>query len=152
MAGEIQALYSGSPIVVITTTGVLADTNFSTSGAATLLEFDNSVLKYPHAVATLTVPGWGAAPDDNSAFDLFLYQQDVDGTNDEVAPTLSSSEGARNVGSFVFSDGAGAQYRRVDIDIWGIKKCYFAIRNSTGQSANSGVKLVVEAFTPQSAA
>ncbi|GAG13897.1 unnamed protein product, partial [marine sediment metagenome] len=50
MTGEIQGLYSGSPITVVTMTGALADGNFSTAGAATLLEFDNSVLNYPNAV------------------------------------------------------------------------------------------------------
>ena len=151
MANNAIQVFDGTPTTVITTTGTIADAAFSVASTnATVTEFDNSSDLWPLAVATLSiVDSWAAAPDDLSTVDLYMFKQDIDSTNDETAPSISSSEGAHYVGSFVVNDTDGAQYVQIVISLAGVRKCKFAILNNTGQtiSYSAGNTVKIEGFT-----
>jgi len=146
MANEGKMVFGSSTTVLTGATTELTNTSVSTSGTATLVLLDNSTALYPLATATLMC-NWSSAPTAGSTVDLFMYKQDVDSTNDEPTPGAADLEGAHYVGSFVPSDATGAQYRQIVISLLGVQKCYFAIRNSSGQSMPTGWTVKVIPFT-----
>ena len=151
MTGQAVMVFDGTPTTVISTTGTIADGNFSVDSTnCTVTQFDNSTDLWPLAVATLSiVDTWAAAPDANSTVDLYMVKDDVDSTSDEDMPTLTVTSGAHYVGSFVVAGSDAAQYRQIVISLAGVRKCRFAIYNGTGQtiSYSSGNTVKIEGFS-----
>ena len=151
MADQVVMVFDGTPTTVIATTGTIADAKFSVAGTnATHTEFDNSSDLWPWGVATILIPDtWAAAPNDESSIGLYAYRQDVDGSNDELAPDLSTPRGAHFMGSFRVTDEDVAQYRQMNISLEGIRKAKFSIKNNTGQilSHSSGLIVKIEGFS-----
>jgi len=147
-----NALKSVDGAAITTVIDLTADlTNNSVAGGTTL--FDNSTDRMWYAVATFNNPGtFGAAPTANSTVNLYAVLQDTDGTNDDTAtPTGTTTESARFMGAFPIYAVDEEQRVSIDIDIRGIKKCYFFIENKCGQTiigTASHIYVKIEPNTP----
>ena len=147
-----NALKSIDGASITTVIDLTADlTNNNIAGGTTL--FDNSTDRMWYAVATFNNPGsFGAAPTNNSTVNLLAVLQDTDGTADDTAtPTGTDAESARFMGAFPIYDTDEEQRVSIDIDIRGIKKCYFYIENKTGQTitgTGSHIYVKIEPNTP----
>ena len=127
----------GSPTTVISETGSIAHTYFSTD----VTQLDNSSTLYPYAKAVFSNPsGFGSAPTDKSTVDLYMVQDDVDGTSDETSgPNGTDSEAAEYVGSFLIYDDVEAQIRAINISLQGVEKARYFIQNKTDQTISTSV-------------
>ena len=135
--------FDGTPTTVISGTGALADANFSTSSTATETEFDNSSDLWPAAKAVLSC-SFGTAPDDQSAVYLYMFEQDIDSTNDETGPSTTSPNGAKLVGKFKLDNVTTQQYQADVISLFGVRKAKFSIMNGGGQSMDSDFTVKIE--------
>lgn len=154
MANDAIMKFDGTPSTVLQgATTTIADGVYSVHGTnATVTEFDNSVDMWPLAVATIEMPdGFASAPTAGSTIDLYMCRQDVGGgTNDETAPTTSSVEGAKYVGSFgPLTTSTSSQPLETVISLAGVRKAKFFIQNNSGQtmSYSSGFTVKIEGFT-----
>ena len=151
MANNAIMIFDGTPTTVITTTGTIATTVFSVASTnATHTEFDNSSDLWPLATATLSIPDtFSAAPAAGGTIDLYMYKQDIDSTNDELAPSTTVANGAHYVGSFPIAASDVAQYSQITISLAGVQKCKFALYNGTSvtMSFSAGNTVKIEGFT-----
>lgn len=136
MSGEAIQVFDGTPTTVISGTGSLAAANFSTSGTATETEFDNSADKWPMAKAVLSC-SYSSAPAAGKTVDLYMFEQDIDGTNDEAGPTTTAQQGAKYVGSFRLYNTTSQQYKAINISLAGVRKAKFAIYNGSVNAMDS---------------
>lgn len=127
----------GTPVEVITLSADLADGNYA-GGTAT---FDNTGAadKWPFGRATIVIPdgftagAWDAGP----YIGLYMVKQDIDGTNDELAPSTTDGRGAHFLGSFAIDDHATIatpQYKQIIIDLLDVGKANFYLQNMTGRT------------------
>lgn len=151
MANNAIQIFDGTPTTVITTTGTIAADIFTVASTnATITEFDNSTDLWPMARATLSVVDtWAAAPTDGGTIDLYMCRQDIDSTNDEIAPTTTAQQGAKYVGSFRIHGADVAQYKEINISLAGVKKAKFYFQNKTDQtiSFSAGTTVKIEGWT-----
>ena len=146
MANDAIMVFDGTPTTVISGTGTLASTNYSTSSTATETEWDNSTDLWPLAKAVLSC-SFGTAPTDQSMVDLFMFEQDISSTNDETGPAATDVQGAKYVGSFKLYDTTSQQYQAIVVPTLGVKKAKFSIRNGGGQSMDSDFTITIEGFS-----
>ena len=152
MADIPSKQFKGTAQTVINTATDIASGNFSGSPAAT---FDNtSDAAVPYATlanAMIEMPDWGAAPVVGTVVDLYgvLKETDGSGEHDTDAPSGTSANGARYFGSWTVSGVDALQRRTILIDLRGVFKCDFYIRNGTAQNMNNdgGTNCVVK-ITP----
>ena len=86
MANELKMVF-GSPTTVISHAAALADGANTYTGmtGCTMTQLDNSTLLYPYARAVLTIPTASAAAlTAGGTFDLYMTEDDIDGTTDET--------------------------------------------------------------------
>ena len=123
-------------------------TNGNVAGGTTL--FDNSTDLYTYALAVFNNPGsFGAAPTDNSTVNLYAVLQDVDSTADDTAaPTSTDVESAQFMGAFPIYDTDEEQRKTIVIDLFGIRKCYFYIKNMCGQTITGSGSHIYVKITP----
>lgn len=145
MANVPARQFYGTPQVVINTTTNLAAGNFT---GAPALVFDNTtdalVPNAPRAVATLFVNDWAAAPVAGTVMELWGVLQDVDGTSDDTdTPSGTSQGGARLFGQFYVAAVDAAQRRTININMVGVQKVNFYLKNGTAQQATNTVALTV---------
>lgn len=133
MANELKQVY-GSATTVISIGATLANgANTETSHATQL---DNSTLNYPYARAVLNINDtFLAAPTAGGTVDLYMVQDDIDGTTDEtpVPGATDIDYLATYVGSFVVDNQDVAHVKPIVIDLRGVQKARFFIKNNTGQ-------------------
>jgi hypothetical protein len=141
----------GSPTTVISEAAQIDNGEFSTDTT----QLDNSTTLYPYGKAVLTITDTFAdVPDDKSTVDLYMVQDDVDGTDDETsAPLTADAEAADWVGSFVIYDADEKQIKAINISLQGVQKARFFIQNKTGQhieyaSTPTTVKITPFTYTP----
>lgn len=144
MAAKLS--FDGTPTTVISGTGTLADANYSTSGTATETQFDNSADLWPLAKAVLSC-SFTTAPNDQSFVYLYMFEQDIDSTNDEDGPAATDVQGAKLVGSFKLHNVTTQQYQAEIISLIGVRKATFSILNSGGQTMDADFTLKIEGFT-----
>lgn len=138
MAGELKMVF-GSATTVISHAATLANAANTYSGLAgcTMTQLDNSTLLYPKALAVLTINDtFAAAPTAGGTVDLYMYLEDVDGTNDET-PVPGATDVlylAKYVGSFVVDNQDVATRKAIVIDLEGVQKAQFCILNNSGQT------------------
>lgn len=138
--------FDGTPTTVISGTSSLADSNFSTSSTATETAFDNSTDLWPLAKAVLSC-SFSTAPDDQSSVNLYIFEQNIDGTNDEDGPAATDVQGAKRIGSFKVHNVTTQQYQSVIISLLGIQNALFSIENDGGQTMDSDFTIKIEGFT-----
>lgn len=136
----------GTPTTVISGTSALAADNYSTSSVATETQFDNSSGLWPMAKAVLSC-SFTTAPDDQSFVYLYMFEQDIDSTNDEDGPAATDVQGATLVGSFKLHNVTTQQYKSEIISILGVRKATFSILNSGGQSMDSDFTVKLEGLS-----
>lgn len=146
MANDLIQKFSSSTTTVIDLTADLTTANCA--GGTTLL--DNSSELYPYAIAVFNNPGtFGAAPTNNSSVVLYAVLQDTDGTSDDTAtPATTDLESARYMGSFLIYDTDEEQRVSINISLEGIRKAYFYIMNSTGQTISGSGSHIYVKITP----
>jgi hypothetical protein len=131
-----------------------ANTHSGHSGITQTL-LDNSTDKYPHAKFVLSVPEtFAAAPNAGGWFDIWMTEQDIDGTSDETpVPGATDIESlAMRVGSIQIDnqDVANLKPLRVLGCLAAVEKALFYLRNKTGQAttySSTPVTLKVTPFT-----
>lgn len=145
--------YGTTTTSVISTATDIADGNFSGAPAA---EYDNTndatLPNAPMASVVASFPDWGGAPSAGAVVELWGVKKDTDGTSDDTdAPSGTASNGAKWLGSFVIAPVDALQRRTIEIDMTGVKKMDFYIRNRSGQNMNNdaGTSCVVK-VTPLS--
>ena len=137
----------GSPTTVISEGSSIANGDISTNTT----QLDNSTSLYPYARAVLTTGSFASAPDDKSTVNLYMVQDDVDGTTDESAlPGGVDVESATFVGAFVIYNDTGVQTKAINITLQGVQKARYFIENKTGQAlaATTTVKITPFTYTP----
>lgn len=137
MAGGLKMVFGTAQTVFDSSTDI-ASTNFSAAST----EFNNtSDAAYPYAplaLACAQFPDWGAAPTDLSTVDLYMVRTDTDGTSDDTtSPATTDTEGAEYCGSFVLNNDDELQRKTIVISLTGVKKCYFYVKNNSGQNMNN---------------
>lgn len=138
MANNAIMVFDGTPTTVLTgATAVVADTNFSVASTnCTETEWDNSADLWPLAKATFKGT-FTAAPDEGASIDLYYRENDLagDAADDETAPTTTSQQGAKYVGTFRVPGTATTQYNiQIIISTLGFQKGYFSIKNAGGDT------------------
>jgi hypothetical protein len=144
--------FIGTAQTVINTASDIAASNFS--GAPTTYDntSDADVPYAPYALATLAAPDWAAAPVAGTTIELWGVLIDTDGSNDDTdAPATTVVGGARFLGSWIVAGVDALQRRTITIDMLGVLKVDFYIRNGTAQTmVNSGGTNCVLKVTPLS--
>lgn len=141
----------GTAQTVINTSTDIAASNFSGSPAAVFDNTTDAAVPYaPYALAMGEFPDWGAAPVAGTVIELWGVLKDTDGTDDDTdAPSGTAPGGARFFGSWPIAGADALQRRTIVIDLEGVGKCDFYIRNGTAQNMNNdgGTNCVVK-ITP----
>lgn len=94
----------------------------------------------PDAEFALAV-AFSVAPTQNTTIDLYVAEQNIDGTNNGQAPTITYKQ--KYVGSFVVNNVTTTQYLRLlayDVPPGG---AYYLHNNGTGQTMSAGWTLKV---------
>ena len=139
LAGRAVQQVFGSATTVIDTATDIAASNFSGAPAAVFDNTTDSTVPYARwAKAVLVAPDWAAAPAASTTVDLYGVLQDVDGTSDDTdAPSGTTVGGGRYFGSWVIAAVDALQRRTITIDLLGVEKVNFYIKNSTAQNMNN---------------
>ena len=83
-------------------------------------------------------PDWAAAPVAGTTIDLYGVLIDTDGTDDDTdAPSGTANGGARYFGSWIIAAADALQRRTITINLEGVQKVDFYIKNSTAQNMNN---------------
>jgi len=145
MANELKIVQDATTTCINLTADV---TNNNTGGGTLIL--DNSVNKYPRALAMFNNPGtFSAAPTNLSVVNLFMVRQDTDGTSDDTATPLTTDvESAEWVGAFPIYDTDAAQRVTIDIDLRGALKAHFYVENKTGVTITGAASNIYVKITP----
>lgn len=154
MANEVKMVF-GSATTVISHAATLANAANTYSGLAgcTMMQLDNSTTLYPWARAVLNITDtFAAAPTAGGTVDLYMSQDDVDGTTDET-PLPAATDIlylAKYVGSFIVDNQDVATVKAITISLEGVQKAQFYILNNTGQQisyASTATTVKVTPFT-----
>ena len=138
MANELKQTFNGSSTTVISLAAALnsAANTYSGMGGCTMAQLDNSTLGYLYARMVLGIPDtFAAAPTAGGTIDLYMTQDDIDGTSDET-PTPATSDIlylATWVGSWVVDNQDVANIKPLIISMLGVQKAQFYIANNCGQ-------------------
>jgi len=141
MANELKQVFNGSSTTVISLAASLtsASNTYSGLGSCTMTQLDNSTLGYLYARMVLGIPDtFAAAPTAGGTVDLYMTQDDIDGTSDET-PAPASSDIiylAQWVGSWVVDNQDVANIKPIIINMLGVQKAQFYIANNTGQTVS----------------
>lgn len=157
MTNEVKMVF-GSATTVISLAAALANGANTYSGltGCTMAQLDNSTLLYPMAVAILNINDtFAAAPTAGGTIDLYMYEEDVDGTTDETPiPAASDVDTlARYVGSWVVDNQDVAHVKKIVFPLEGVQKAQFSMKNSSGQqisytSVATTVKVIPFSYVP----
>lgn len=144
-------VFSATTTTVVSKAGTIA--NGANTESADATQLDNSTELYPYAKAVLGIPDtFAAAPTAGGTVDLYMIEDDIDGTSDET-PIPAASDIlylARYVGSWVVDNQDVAVIKPIVISLEGVKKARFFILNNTGQQisyASSPTTVKVTPFT-----
>lgn len=149
MANELKMVFSASTTTVVSKAGTIANAANTESADATQL--DNSTELYPYAKAVLGIPDtFAAAPTAGATVDLYMVEDDIDGTSDET-PIPAASDIiylARYVGSWVLDNQDVATIKPIVISLEGVKKARFFILNNSGQQISYSSNPTTVKITP----
>ena len=152
MANELKMVF-GSTTTVISLAATLANAANTYNGLAncTMTQLDNSSTLYPFARAVLGIPDtFAAAPTAGALIDLYMVQDDVDGTSDET-PEPGATDIlylARYCGSFIMDNQDVATIKAIEISLHGVQKARFMILNNCGQTLSYSSNPITVKITP----
>lgn len=135
-----------------------ANTHSGHSGI-TQTALDNSTDKYPHCKFVLNVPEtFAAAPSSGAYFDVWMTENDIDGTSDEtpVPGATDIADLARYVGVIRVDNQDVAQLKPLVVHniLAGVSSALFYVRNQTGQAttySSTPLTLKAQPFTYEDA-
>lgn len=146
----VKQIFGTAQTVIDTGTDIAAG-NFSGAPSATFDNTTDAAVPYAtHAVAMAEFPDWAAAPVAGTVVELWGVLKDVDGTDDDTdAPSGTANGGGRQFGAWVIAAADALQRRTITIDLAGVQKVDFYIKNGTAQNMNNdaGTNCVVK-ITP----
>lgn len=152
MANQTKMVW-GTPTTVIslaTTLGTGANT-YDGMGSCTLTQLDNSTDQYPDARAVLSITDtFAAAPTAGSTIDLYMTQDDLDGTSDETPVPAATDivNLAKYMGSWIMDNQDVAVLKAINIDLRGVQKAKFHILNQSGQTISYTSTATTVKITP----
>jgi hypothetical protein len=157
MANELKMVFGSSTTVISLAAALASGANTYTGlTGLTNTQLDNSTALYPFARAVLGVPDtFAAAPTAGGTFDLYMVQDDIDGTSDET-PEPGASDIlylAKWVGSWIVDNQDVATIKTIVISILGVQKARFFVLNNCGQQASYSsnpltVKIIPFSYMP----
>jgi hypothetical protein len=152
MANELKMVFGSSTTVISLAAALASGANTYTGlTGLTNTQLDNSTLLYPYARAVLGVPDtFAAAPTAGGTFDLYMVQDDIDGTGDET-PEPGASDImylAKWVGSWIVDNQDVATIKAIVISILGVQKARFFVANNCGQQASYTSNPLTVKITP----
>lgn len=131
----------GSTTTAISLAASLANGGNTHSGhtGITQTPVDNSTDKYPHAKFVLSVPEtFAAAPSSGAYFDIWMTENDIDGTSDEtpVPGATDIADIARYVGTIRIDNQDVANLKPLVVHgiLAAVSSALFYVRNQTGQA------------------
>ena len=154
MANELKMVF-GSTTTVISHAATLTSGANTYTGMTGLTntQLDNSTNLYPWARAVLGVPDtFAAAPTAGGTFDLYMIQDDIDGTSDET-PEPSTADIiyiAKWVGAWTIDNQDVATIKPMVISLEGVQKARFFVVNNCGQQASYSSNPLTVKITPYS--
>lgn len=154
-------LSAGGAQPVISLAASLANGANTHSGhtGITQTALNNSTDKYPHAKIVLKVPDtFAAAPSAGGYFDVWMTENDIDGTSDEtpVPGATDIADLARHVGVIRIDNQDVANLKPLVVHniLAGVSSAFFYVRNQTGQATtytSNALELTVTPFTYEDA-
>lgn len=146
---------ASSTTTVISLAASLASGANTYSGHAgfTPQALDNSTDKYPHCKFVLNVPEtFAAAPTAPAYFDLWMTENDIDGTSDET-PVPGATDViylARFVGRIPIDNQDVANLKPLVVHgiLAGVSSALFYLRNQTGQATTYSATALTVKATP----
>lgn len=148
---------ASSATTVISLAASLANGGNTHSGhtGITQTALDNSTDKYPHCKFVLNVPEtFAAAPSSGAYFDVWMTEENIDGTSDETpVPGATDIEAlARRVGAIYVDNQDVANLKPLVVHniLAGVSSALFYVRNQTGQATTysaSALTLKAQPFT-----
>jgi len=148
MANYPEKAFYGTAQTVINTASNIAAGNFSGAPSATYDNTSDTAVPYARwAKAVASFPDWASAPTAGTTIDLYGVLIDVDSTSDDTdAPSGTAAGGARYFGSWVVAGVDALQRRTITIDLLGVEKVDFYIKNATAVSMtnNGGTNAIVK--------
>ena len=151
----------GSTTTAISLAASLANNANTHSGHSGITQtaVDNSTTKYPHAKFVLEIPEtFAAAPSAGAYFDIWMTEEDIDGTADETPLPAATDiiDLARYVGTIRIDNQDVAQRKPLIVHdiLAGVSSAIFYVRNVTGQAttySSTPLTLKVTPFTYQDA-
>lgn len=152
---------AASATTVISLAASLANNANTHSGhtGITQTALDNSTDKYPHCKFVLSVPEtFAAAPSSGAYFDVWMTEQDIDGTSDEtpLPGATDIADLARWVGTIRVDNQDVAQLKPLVVHgvLAGVQSAVFYVRNVTGQATtytSTALTLKAQPFTYEDA-
>lgn len=145
----------GSTTTAISLAASLASgaNTYSGHSGITQTAVDNSTDKYPHAKFVLNVPEtFAAAPSTGAYFDVWMTEQDIDGTSDETplpgATDITSL--ARPVGVIWIDNQDVANLKPLVVHniLAAVASAVFYLRNQTGQATTYSATALTLKVTP----
>ena len=145
--------FSATTTTVISLAAALANgaNTYAGLGSFTQNQLDNSTDLMLFAKAVLGVPDtFAAAPTAGSTIDLYMTEDDIDGTSDETPEPASSDiqNLGKLVGQFVIDNQDVANIKPCNISLHGVKKARFNILNSSGQQLSYTSNPITVKITP----
>lgn len=153
MANELKQVFSSTTTTVCSLAATLANAANTYAGLAnfTQTQLDNSTELYPKAKAVLGIPDtFAAAPTAGATIDLYMVEDDIDGTSDET-PEPGATDIiylGKYVGSWVLDNQDVANIKPIVIDLEGVKKARFNFINSSGQQLSYSSNPITVKITP----
>lgn len=152
MANELKMVF-GSTTTVISLAATLANAANTYTGLAGLTntQLDNSSSLYPYAKAVLNLADtFAAAPTAGATIDLYMVEDDIDGTADETPEPAATDIDylARYVGSWVLDNQDVANVKPIVISLEGVQKARFMIKNNSGQQISYSTNPTLVKVTP----
>ena len=152
MANELKMVFGSSTTVISLAAALASGANTYTGlTGLTNTQLDNSTTLYPWARAVLGIPDtFAAAPTAGGTFDLYMVQDDIDGTSDET-PEPGASD-ITSLGtylrSWVVDNQDVATIKPIVISLEGVQKARFFVANNCGQQASYTSNPLTVKITP----
>ena len=152
MANELKMVFASSTTVISLAAALASGANTYTGlTGLTNTQLDNSTTLYPWARAVLGIPDtFAAAPTAGGTFDLYMVQDDIDGTSDET-PEPGASDIiyiAKWVGAWMVDNQDVAMIKPIVISLEGVQKARFFVTNNCGQQASYSSNPMTVKITP----
>jgi hypothetical protein len=153
MANELKMVFSANTTEVISLAATLANAANTYDGLAscTLTELNNATELYPYARAVLNITDtFAAAPTAGATIDLYMTENDIDGTSDETPGPGATDITylAKYVGSWVLDNQDVATIKPIIISLEGVQKAKFHILNNSGQTISYSATATKVKITP----